>query len=166
MIDQKYAQAIETICRRLSREPSPIWAFTGSLGFALQGMEVAVHDVDIQTDAIGAYEIERRLSKYSIRPVIRAETERIRSHFGALAIEGVKVEIMGDLQKRLPDGRWEDPVDVTPHRRWVDWNGMRLPVLSIEYECRAYEIMGRFEKAEMLRQWLKDRSNGRHGAPP
>jgi len=97
MIDPNYTKVLEIIYPRLSQEPIPVWAITGSLGFALQGLEIEVHDVDIQTDCEGAYEIERRLSEYSIRPVIHSETERIRSHFGALEIEGVKVEIMGDL---------------------------------------------------------------------
>jgi hypothetical protein len=157
MIDQNYTQVLEIICPLLSREPVPVWAITGSLGFALQGLEVDVHDVDLQTDRAGAYEIERRFSPYIVRPVAFSESKRIRSHFGALEIKGVKVEIMGELQKRLPDGRWEDPVDVALHRRWVAWEGIRLPVLSLEYEYQAYRIMGRNEKAEMLRKWMEKR---------
>jgi hypothetical protein len=154
MIDSSHAYVLKILIPPLEVEPVPAWAITGSLGFALQGMEIAVHDVDLQTDRAGAYEIQRRFSTCVVRPVAFSESERIRSHFGALEIRGVKVEIMGDVQKRLPDGRWEDPVDVTLHRRWVMCEGVRLPVLALEYECQAYLIMGRIERAEMLKKWL------------
>jgi hypothetical protein len=166
MIDQEYSQVLEIISTRLSREPVPEWAITGSLGFALQGIEVEMHDVDIQTDSTGAYEIERRLSTYCIRKVAYSEAQRIRSHFGVMEIGGIRVEIMGALQKRLPDGKWEDPVDINPHRRWVDWKGMRLPVLSVEYEYRAYTILGRTEKAAVLREWLERRGKKNNPSKP
>jgi len=61
---------------------------------------------------------------------------------------------MGDLQKRMPDGSWEAPVDVSVYRRWVEAAGMTLPVMDPEYEYLAYRILGRIEKAQMLREWL------------
>ena len=156
MIDPKYRTVLECIFPLLSEEPPLPWVITGSLGFALQGLEVEVQDVDIQTDRAGAYEVERRLSSHVVRPVAWSESGRIRSHFGALEIGGVKVEIMGDLQKRMMDGRWEEPVDVIRNRRWVMWQGLRLPVLSLEYEYQAYRILGRAEKAETLKKWLEN----------
>jgi hypothetical protein len=155
MIDQKFHAVLDVLYPLLQMEPVPVWVITGSMGFALQGMDVEVHDVDIQSDEPGAYEIERRCSAWSIRRVAFAESDRIRSHFGALEVGGVKVEIMGGVQKRLPDGRWEEPVDITRFRRWTVWEGMRLPVLSLEYESRAYRILGRIKKAEMIEEWLR-----------
>jgi hypothetical protein len=35
---------------------------TGSLSIALQGLPLTPHDIDIQTDKPGAYEIERRFA--------------------------------------------------------------------------------------------------------
>ena len=107
------------------------WALTGSTGFVLQGVPVTPRDIDVQTDEAGAYEIERRFAAFILRPVTFSSSERIRSHFGALCINGVPVEVMGGVQKRLP-GTWEKPVDVTLHCRFVMEEGMVLPVLSLE----------------------------------
>ncbi len=80
-------------------------------------------------------------------------------HFGALLIDGVQVELMGDMQKRLAHGAWEDPVDLQRHTRIVDYEGMRILVLSLEYECQAYLKLGRTERACMLREFTDVRSS-------
>ena len=133
-----------------------LWVLTGSLAHAIQGVPVEPHDIDIMTDQRSAYEMERHFAGSVIRRVMFAEAEIIRSHFGALLIDGVKVEIMGDLQKRLEDGTWESPIDLLEHRRFVIREGARIPVLPLEYEYGAYIRLGRHERAMMLRTWLDD----------
>ena len=135
------------------------WVVAGSLGFALHGLEVEVHDIDLQTDRSGSYEIERRFSHHLVQKIVFSSTATIRSYFGKLRIDGVKVEIMVDLQKRLPDGSWEIPVDVRKYRRFVEIDGLSVPVLSLEYECEAYRKLGRTEASELLRRWLEQKSN-------
>ena len=61
---------------------------------------------------------------------------------------------MGDIQKPLTNGKWEEPVDLADYRQFVEWEGMQIPVLSLEYEDQAYLKLERIEKAQMLRRWL------------
>ena len=152
--------AFVEVLRKLDRELSPTdinWVVTGSVGFALQGVPVVPNDIDLQSDEAGVYEIERRLAEFVVRSVTFSATERIRSHFGALRIGGIKVEIMGDIQKRLEDGRWEEPVDLRRHKRVVEMVGMQLPVLSLAYEYTAYLRLGRKDRAAMLKNWLDEK---------
>jgi hypothetical protein len=154
MIQDQFLRALRTFHLRL--ETSGVnWVVTGSLGMALQGMDIAVHDMDIQTDKAGAYEIEWRLSEYAVKPVRYTASDRMRSYLGLLELDGVQVEVMGDIQKRLGDQTWEEPVRVERYKQWVDIDGLRIPVLSLDYEYEAYRAMGRSEKAEMLRKWLE-----------
>ncbi|HUI08356.1 MAG TPA: hypothetical protein VL486_15250 [Verrucomicrobiae bacterium] len=153
MISQKHRKVLRTIYERLMDLDSP-WAITGSLGFALHGMDVPVSDIDLQTDREGAYKIQDVFRDHAIKNVAFSEAKAIRSHFGELRILGVKVEIMGAVQKRLPSGEWESPVEVREHRRFVEFDGMKLPVLSLDYEETAYRILGRIDKANMIKQWL------------
>ncbi len=149
--------AFSTVLRKLYTELAGSginWVVTGSLSFALQGLPLTPHDIDIQTDEAGAYEIERRFAPYIIRKVAFSSTERLRSHFGAMLIDDITVELMGNLQKRLSDGRWEDPVDLDRQKRYVAFEEMDIPVLSLEYEAQAYRKLGRFERAQMLQQAL------------
>lgn len=153
MVDQAYLAVLHIMYARLTNS-TVNWALTGSLSFALQGVPVEPHDIDLQTDAAGAYAIERLFAEYVKRRVAFSSAERIRSHFGALEIDGIKVEIMGDIQKRLPDGSWEPPMDIALHRRLIDVDDMRVPVLSLEYEHQAYLMLGRTERAELLKNYL------------
>ena len=154
LIPNQHLQVLHKIVARLQGQPIQ-WVVTGSLGMALQGVPVTVHDIDLQTDNDGAYEIERILQEYGLKKVAYRESERIRSHLGALEIDGIQVEIMGDLQKLLEDGTWEEPVKVELYRQWVEMEGMQVPVLSLEYEYQAYCKLGRTDKAELLRAWLE-----------
>ncbi len=156
MVPESHLAALRKIVQRLHDAPMA-WVVTGSLGMALQGMRLDVHDVDLQTDERGAYEIERRLAEYLVQPVRYVISDRIRSHFGVLEIEGVRVEIMGALQKRLDGNQWEPPVDVGAYRRFVEVAGMRIPVLSLAYEEQAYRRLGRMDKARAIRRWLAQR---------
>jgi hypothetical protein len=155
-MEQQHLDVLLKICRRLRDTPVQ-WALTGSLGMALQGVDLPVDDIDLQTDEQGVYAIERCFPDCVVKPATYKVSERIRSHFGALDIDGVKVEIMGAVQKRLDEGGWEEPVEVAQHRHWIEVRGVQVPVLSLEYEVEAYRKMGRIERAEMLKSWLERR---------
>lgn len=153
MIDPIYFNVLRQIHARLSNTDVN-WVVTGSLGFALQGVPVQPNDIDLQTDKAGAYQIERLFSDVVIRKVKFSATERIKSHFGALQIDGIEVEIMGDIQKKGAEGIWEEIVDPANYRKMVEIDGLLVPVLSLEYEYQAYLKFGRTERAKMLRRWL------------
>jgi hypothetical protein len=159
VIPAKFLPAVRTIHAALL-ESQVDWAVTGSLGMALQGMDLPINDIDIQTDEDGAYEVERRLAQYVVVPVLYKASERMRSRLGKLNVEGVQVEILGGIQKRLQDGEWEPPVQVAQHRLWVEVDGLSIPVLTLEYEYQAYKLMGRDEKAAKIRQWLDQQASG------
>ena len=86
MISSQHAGALKTIHNRF-RKTDVVWAITGSLSFVLQGLELEVNDIDLQTDAAGAYEIERVFTEKIIRRVEFSRSDRIASHWGELNID-------------------------------------------------------------------------------
>jgi len=128
------------------------WVVTGSASFCLQGVPVSPNDIDIQTDEKGAYRIEELFRDRVIKEVEFSSTDRIRSHFGALMIHGILVELMGAVQK-FYDGNWEDPIDIDAHKKFVHVDGMKIPVLELAYESLAYRRFGRVEMADKLRDY-------------
>lgn len=79
----------------------------------------------------------------------------MRSHFGVLEIDGMRVEVMGDVQHRWEGGAWEPPPDLFRIKQFVDVAGMRVPVLSLEYERDAYARMGRMERVAQIARALE-----------
>lgn len=149
--------ALRIICERLASLDCP-WALTGSLSLALQGVEVDVADIDLQTDAQGAYLLQEHLADYLVKPVELIESENICSHFGTFEIEGQKVEVMGAIQKRLPGGDWDAHPPLTKLIRQVQVGDLRVPVLDLEYEMKAYTILGRLQKAALIGEAISRRA--------
>jgi hypothetical protein len=153
MISNQYLAVLQKI-HTILRQRSVLWAVTGSLNFALHGIPVTIHDIDIQTNKEGAYKFEQLFTKYITKKVTYMKSEKIRSYFGSFLINNIPVEIMGDLQKILDDGSWEEPVNIRDYLEFIKFKGMKIPVLCIEYEEHAYRQMGRIEKADLLRRYL------------
>lgn len=162
MIDPAFLDVLRTLYTRL-HETDINWAVTGSFCFALQGVPMPeVHDIDLQSDAAGAYDIERLFAEYVSRKVEWSAARNIRSHFGALMIDGVKVEIMGDVEKRTDEAAdWEAPPDLKRVKFYVQVDEMRVPTMDLEYEYHAYLSMGRTAKAKLLREWLDEKRKER-----
>lgn len=154
-LDERYEAVLETLSTTLV-DCSVTWALTGSTSFALQGVPLTPNDVDVQTTEEGAYAIEDSFPEQVVEPVSFSESESIRSHFGALELDGLRVEVMGALQKRRSDGTWESPVDIEQRRRFVDLEDLRVPVLSLQYEAEAYRQLGRTERADLLDEYATE----------
>lgn len=148
-LPEPHRDALERLCTTLA-DRSVTWALTGSTSFALQGVPLSPEDIDVQTTPDGAYAIETAFEDHITQPVQFQETETIRSHFGALDLGGIRVELMGGVEKRRPDGTWDDPVDIAAHREFVSVRDQRVPVLALAYEAEAYARLGRSERAALL----------------
>lgn len=154
MLDPNLLDIIRKIIQRLNNV-GVNWVLTGSSNLALQGMDVRPHDIDILTDRKGAYQIEKLFSKFVSRKVVFSSARRIRSHYGALLIDGVKVEIMGDVEVRGEDGVWDKPPDLNVIKQIVEVEELKIPAQLADREARVYERMGRKKKAELIRTWLR-----------
>jgi len=149
MLPESIAAALQTVLAGLDGLPV-LWALTGSASFAIRGLPFEPNDIDLQTDKAGAYAIEAHFSDLMEQPVTYRDSGHIRSHPGSLSIDGVKVEIIGDVQKRLPEGSWSPLPRLEDLIRTIPWEGYHVPVLPLDYEVEAYRLMGRREKAAAL----------------
>src|SRR5690606_5030314 len=105
-------------------------------------------------DKDGAYIIESIFKEHITKPVTFSSNGRIRSHFGALHIKGITVEIMGDIEKFV-EGRWEETPDLNDITRIVILENIHIPILKLDYEAEAYRKLGRTEKASLLNSYIR-----------
>ncbi|MCX6037777.1 MAG: hypothetical protein NTW99_07775 [Chloroflexi bacterium] len=130
-----------------------LWALTGSAGLRLQGVDVPVHDLDIQTEEKTVYLIEQRLAGSMKTAVQLWESPGMRSLDGKAEVEGIEIELLANIAHKMPDGTWRTYTDFF-RLVWVDMHGLRVPTFLLEDELEAYEAMGRSEKAALIRKTL------------
>src|SRR5690554_5439623 len=86
-----------------------IWALTGSAGLRLQGVDLIVHDLDVQTNLETLYLFERKMASFMTDPVRVWESEHTYSYYAKAEFQGVPIEFLGDVRPRQPDGTWGAP---------------------------------------------------------
>ncbi|GHO42682.1 GNAT family N-acetyltransferase [Ktedonospora formicarum] len=156
MLSPQHMRVLRQIYERLTSSGIH-WVITGSTGFALQGIPIFPRDIDIQSDLAGVYAIEQLFSAYSTHSVALHEREFTRSYKGKLIIDGIEVEIMGELQKRGESGEWEAITPLDEDKHIVPLEEMHLPVFTLEYEIEAYHILRRHTKAQMIQDFVRSR---------
>jgi hypothetical protein len=149
MVSTQFISVLRKVHVQLSKTDVN-WAVVGSLGLALRGLPLEPHDIDIMTDKSGAYEIERIFSRFVTKRVALRIGENIQSHYGALEIDGVKIEIMGEFRLRRQDGGWDEAPDLPMLRRLVKIEDIDVPVLALEWEHHSYSALGRVERARAI----------------
>jgi hypothetical protein len=143
MLSYGHVRALRIIAEAAKEAPALTWALTGSTSFFLQGMDVQVHDIDIMTNAQDAYRLAGRLENYAVNArVLLGVAKKIKSHFGSLRIEDNRLEIMGDIQKKLPDGTWEPVFEIAPITRSSSMKILRYRSLPLSMKQRQYRILG------------------------
>jgi hypothetical protein len=128
------------------------WALIGSTASVLQGIEgYSPPDIDLATTTQGAYIMSGCAATLgaTVRPVAFSTAGPYTSHFGIFEVMGVKVEVMGDLVIRCPDGK----IDLHDHwSRWSDkvrvlhFEGLHIPVVPLEWQMVANALLNRPER--------------------
>ncbi len=154
LIPPDYLDVLRIIYNRL-KETDIVWVVTGSLGLAIKGIPVTPHDIDIQTDRAGVETFARLFASHMTTPPYFRESEHTLSWFASFVIQGIGVDVMGDMRHRDEDGSWDDPPNLEANRLFIQVAEMSVPTLSLEFEEDAYRRMGRSAKAAMIGQYLR-----------
>lgn len=131
-----------------------LWTLTGSAGLRLQGVDLEVHDLDIQTDEQTICKIEKRLAAFMKTPVHLWESPGMKSLDGKGELEGIQIELLANISHKLPDGSWSSFTDFS-RLVWIEWHSLKVAVFPLENEAEAYEAMGRTQKAALIRETLE-----------
>lgn len=149
-----HREALTTVLRA-SEAVESNWALTGSTSFALRGLDLVPDDIDIQSTRAGVEQFATTLDGDCLEPLSYSKTARQRSWLGTFEVAGVEVDLMGDLETNV-EGCWVGPVAIDEVRTKVMWDGWSVPVLSLEYEARAYERIGRKPRARALKRLARE----------
>jgi hypothetical protein len=154
LIPPDYLAVLRKLYNRLE-ETDIVWVLTGSLGLAIKGIPLTPHDIDIQTDRAGVYEFARIFADDLEQEPFFWETQHTQSWVAQFEMEGIQVEVMGDMRHRDEEGGWDDPPNLEAVRLYIQVAEMRVPTLSLDFEEEAYRSMGRYDKAALIGQYLR-----------
>jgi len=153
-INVQMEEVLKIISKRLT-DKNINWVLGGSLNLAIQGVNVIPHDIDILTNQKGALAIQKELDEFTQESVVYKESDLFKSWLGVFEINGVKVEIMGDLSSRASiHDNWRPPTKLK-NPVYITYQDLTIPVKSLKEEYGAYTRMGRTEKAEKIKSCLK-----------
>jgi hypothetical protein len=154
---------------------------TASESLALRGFDLTPGDIDVVTTGEGAYRIAELFADRVVREVVPpadAEAATIRSHFGALSVQGTEVELMGDVDHRAREGvdppagagapvdggEWVPDPPVADAREFLVVAGREVPVMPLSYEAYGYRARGEADRAEAIEARLAEDGDRPSGA--
>lgn len=131
------------------------WVVSGSAALVLHGLHgIEPDDIDIESDRLGALRMGERLSAaICLRPVVFGETDLVRSWFGRYELDGVTVEVIGDMQI-LDGAAWSAPFAVGGRWDRVDVGGWPVPVASLTALSRQYRLLRRPDRVAQIEAHL------------
>jgi hypothetical protein len=155
------ASVVHTIIPSMFKAQQP-WAVMGSTASVLQGIpDYVPPDIDLVTTMEGAYIMSGAVGHAGtvIRQVGFSVSEPYSSHFGIFEVQGIKVEVMGDLIIRVADGvinatdhfaRWSDKV------RLLHFDSVHIPVVPLEWQLVANVLLDRPERSHGIADFLNE----------
>jgi hypothetical protein len=136
------------------------WALMGSMASVLQGIDdYRPPDIDIVTTMEGAYILEGCVASCgaTVRPVSKSSAGPYTSYFGIFEVNGVKAEVMGDLEIHAADAhlvaadhwsRWSERVRV------LHFRDKHIPVVPLEWQIVANAMLNRPERVSGISKYL------------
>jgi SAM-dependent methyltransferase len=118
----------------------------GGTSLALRGLKIPVNDIDIEMAVEDVYRFENIYQDYVVDEVQLRETENWRSYMGRFDVNGVPIEIMGGLNRRVNQA-WTPSFLSTEDTVLID--GVPIPVLELEEEVLAYLRRGKLDRAAL-----------------
>ncbi len=140
------------------------WAVGGDVAEIISGVNVKPNHIAILTTRQGCDEVARKLAKYQIESPRTVERElerdanvdlkpykvRIKSYTSRLNVEGSRLDVHGDLQIKVGDWDWGDPLDFEPDYVYVV--GVKVPIVPLKMKSELYTGLGWTDRAAKIHE--------------
>ena len=125
------------------------WMLIGTASLYLQGFPVNPHDIDILCDTATAIKFEALLSDHRIETKITSGEDKFRSRFSRYVINGIAVEVMGDLLVNTPN-EWVNLWEMITEPQTIQLNGHNYFIPNIQDQKKIYALFGRQKDQPIL----------------
>jgi len=135
------------------------WAIAGEVAEVISGVNVQANYIAILSTKDGCDEVARKLAKYQVEPPRTVEREldreanvdlklhkvRIKSYTSRFDIEGSLLDVHGNLQIKVGEWDWGDPLDFDPDYVYV--LVVKMPIIPLKIKSELYSGLGWTDRA-------------------
>jgi len=135
------------------------WAIGGDVAEVISGVNVQPSHITILSTKDGCDEIARKFAKYQLEPPHTVEREldrdaiielklhkvRIKSYASRFDLEGSLLDVHGNLQIKVGEWDWGDPLDFDPDYVYVV--GVKMPIVPLKMKSELYSGLGWTDRA-------------------
>lgn len=139
------------------------WAVGGEAGEIILGVNVKADRLTINTTTKGVQQIWDELEEYQTLAPAVAEKRlardadvggemlpvHVKSQYAELTVDGAKVEIYGDLQFKVGEWEWGDPLDFTPSYTYLP-GGRKLPIVPLNLQSELALGLGWLDIVQLI----------------
>src|SRR2546428_254931 len=141
-----------------------IWAIGGDVAEVVSGVNVQPNHIAILSTKDGCDEIAQKLADYQVEPPhmvervldrdasvdLRLHKVRIKSYTSRFDIEGSRLDVHGNLQIKVGDWDWGDPLDFEPD--YVYAVGVKVPIVPLKMKSELYTGLGWTDRATKIHE--------------
>jgi hypothetical protein len=146
-IPDKFKEVVVLLAQKLEGHQ---YAIRGTASLVLQGLDFNVEDIDVVCD--------EETARFLIPDIKYSETDKFKSFFGKLEINGVGVEVMGNWQIKNSKGEWSRVYDGSA-RISVEIDGQKVFVTTLESELEMFLFMERWSAYHKLKKQMELRNS-------
>jgi hypothetical protein len=143
------------------------WAVGGDVAEVISGVNVTPDHMVIFTTREGCDEVARKLVKYQLEPTRLVERQlerdakvdlkpyriRIRSYMSRFDIGGTRLDVHGELQIKVGDWDWGDPLDFEPDHVYVV--DVKVPIVPLKMKSELYTGLGWIDRATKIHEAVR-----------
>ena len=137
---------------KLLNEKEMLWAVGGSVLLYLKGLVSDFHDLDLMIDEQDEEQIRGLLEKIGTLHSAAASSQFHSRCFMEWTVEGTEIDIIGGMVIESEGQAYAFPLKQEEIEDHILLEGEIVPLHSLRCWEQYYTLMGRFEKAEILRR--------------
>jgi|SRR3989344_3206714 len=118
------------------------WRLEGSANLKIQNVETKVNDLDITTNDEGIGIFRDVMKEFIVKDFF---SEKINGISLVCNIIGFEVEINSYGNREL---------NMFDRTRIIFWNGIKIPILPLEYAKKFYESINRKDKVDLILRYI------------
>ncbi|MCH1939938.1 nucleotidyltransferase domain-containing protein [Holdemania massiliensis] len=158
MTKEAKLQVLARIARLLNEEEI-LWAVGGSALLYLKGIVSDFHDLDLMIDEHAEKQVRNLLAKIG---TLHSATSSAQFHsrcFMEWTVDGAEIDIIGGLVIESEGHAYAFPLKPEEIEDYIQLEGEIIPLHSLTCWEQYYTLMGRTEKAEILRRVRSSRKS-------